>query len=118
MVQVALMMRDDKAQLNNKSVSNNGVTDMIAHKSESKEKMFNVYMNSLKPRDRKAVESSLNTIINYPFVDEIEFENYSTPTIIVKTSEINSKYEDEIYAIEYNLLRETNADIDFYIQAY
>lgn len=81
-------------------------------------KEFYVYLNSLELQDKKEVESSLNVIKSYPFVEDIQFKNYGTPTIVIKIAEINKEYEDHIYAIEYNLLRKTNADIDFYIQTY
>lgn len=79
---------------------------------------FDKFLKILDPLDRKSIESAVKEIKSYPFVERIDFEMNETPTIIIKLSEVNRENKSKIYGIEYNLLRETDADIDFYIRPF
>lgn len=74
---------------------------------------FASYLYLLDSKDRREVEASVNEIKSYPFVESVEFKNCSAPTVTVNLTEVNREHEKKIYAIEYHLLRETNANINF-----
>lgn len=76
---------------------------------------FDKFLNSVDLHDRHAIESSVNEIKSYPFVESVSFENNHVPTLIINLSEVNRDHEKKIYEIEYNLLRKIKANVDFYI---
>jgi hypothetical protein len=79
---------------------------------------FYVFLNTLDQHDVDTINSAVVEIKNHTFVESIDFEISETPTIIIKLSEVNRENKNKIYEIEYNLLRETRADIDFYIRPF
>jgi len=73
------------------------------------------FMDTLNQKDRGALEESLTKIKRIPFVNEIGLGELETPTIIIRLSEMNREIEENIFRIEYNLLRKLKTDIDFLV---
>lgn len=79
---------------------------------------FDKFLNTLDPRDVVKIISAVEEIHILPFVRNIMFNNKGTPTLKIQISELNREYEDKIYEIEYNLLRNINSFIDFFVKPF
>lgn len=76
---------------------------------------FDAFVNSLDLQDKYAINSSIEEIKSFQFVESVDFESNHTPTLIINLPEVNRDHEKKIYKIEYNLLRKTKVNIDFEI---
>lgn len=86
--------------------------------SEESKKLLNEFLFTLSLKDTEAILSAIEEINNYSFVERIDFEICEIPLIVIKLSDYNRENKSKIYEIEYNLLREIEADIDFYIRPF
>lgn len=79
---------------------------------------FGKFLSNLEQQDIDAIDAiilAVEKIKNYPFVNSIDFKNKGTPTFIITLPEVNRDNENKIYAIEYQLMKKTRINFDFYI---
>lgn len=79
---------------------------------------FDKFLKFLDSRDKKSIESTVKEIKNYSFVKNVDFEDGSIPTLIIKITDLDREYEDVIYETQYNLLTNISFFIDFYVKPF
>jgi|GEM_PF-5027147 len=76
---------------------------------------LNKFISTLNSEERQNLKISTDEIETLPFVNEIEFNELETPTLIIRLSEMNEETEEKIYQIEYDLLKHFKNNIDFLV---
>jgi hypothetical protein len=76
---------------------------------------FYKFLSNLEQRNIDAIILAVKKIKSYPFVNSIDFKYKGTPTFIITLPEVNRGNENKIYAIEYQLMKKTRINFDFYI---